>query len=137
MSRQRKLGRPVKRRGRQLGPIKWTPERLAKLADDLHTALQARDGSWAKEGTVIAKFADETGKGADVLIKRISEAQWVRKKPPRITARWLASWIKANEQLLGEEYPSAEQLRQILKSPVDLVAFNNAYWKRLLEDGEK
>jgi hypothetical protein len=138
MPRQPKLGRPKKHPGKKPGATKWTPTELAKLKlHGLDTALQARDGSWAMSGTVVAKFADQET-SINVLIKRISvsEAQWAQKGPQKINATELADWIKAYSQFCGE-YPSASQLRQILTTyRVNLVALNNAYWSAILAAGE-
>jgi hypothetical protein len=124
MPRPRKRGRP-KRRGPKPGPIKWTIEELAALADIVETALQALDGTWADRGN----------------LKPIPKAEWVQKRPKRISAKRIADWIKAHETdyewLKEKNYPSADQLRQILTTyRIDLVELNNARWKILLEDGE-
>jgi hypothetical protein len=136
--RQRKLGRPAKRPGRQPGvPTKYTPDELAKIKYALDAALQARDGSWVEPGAVVAEFADQKT-SINALIKRISisEAQWAQKGLQKINATWLANWIKANPQYCGK-HPSASQLRQILTTyRVNLVALNNAYWSAIQAAGE-
>jgi hypothetical protein len=90
-------------------PIRWTLDLLVVLKHDLETgqtSLQMRDASWG------------TG------------------KPKKLSALALANWIKANGQSVCGKYPAVDQLRQILRTPVDLVALNDAYWKQLLEDDE-
>jgi hypothetical protein len=106
MGRPRKLGRP-KKRGPKSGPTKWTIEELVALAHAAENALQARDGTWSDRGNV----------------KPILKAEWVQTRPKRIRAKWIAEWIKAQEEkegekyiwLEGKNYPRAEWLRQVLK----------------------
>jgi len=128
MARRRKLGRR-KRRGPKPGSaIIWTVDRLARLLADAHTALQARDGSWAESG------------------ERISRAGHT---PKKINAAWIAKWLEESnwaEQLedgqddskkgvIKNKYPSADQLRQILKR-LDDPRVRNAAWKYLLGEAE-
>src|SRR6516162_5058811 len=121
MGRPRKLGRP-KKRGPKPEPTKWTIEELAALAHAADNALQARDGTWADRGT----------------LKPIPKAEWAQKRPKRISAKWIADWIKKHEKeyewLKDKKYPSADQLRQILRKRIDFAKLNKARWKLLLED---
>jgi hypothetical protein len=124
MGRPRKLGRPRKR-GPKSGPTKWTIEELVLLVEAAENALQARDGTWSDRGN----------------LKPIPTAEWwAQESPKRISARWIAEWIKANEEkyewLKDRKYPSADQLRQILKR-LDNPRVREAVSKYLLGEDEK